>query len=375
MSLSLSARPTTVLALLTALVAGAAVGCGDNWEMGKGPEPTGGCGGVMGTGGAETGGAGTGGAPGSGGAPANFFTVVALPDTQYYAALYPEIFELQVKWILDQREARRIAFVLHEGDIVNQDIAPEWEVASRALHKLDGLVPYVLAAGNHDYLASGGIDDRTGTLINQYFPLAPLAASPGFRGSFAPDRVENTAQFLMMGAMPWLVISLEFGPRDAVLAWADGIVKQYPDMPAMIVTHAYQSWDGTRYDHVAKPSFDQQPYNPWQYSANPPPGGVNDGEEMWRKLIRDNESIRFVINGHTFNPNTGNAAATLTSTHPSGAPVHQIVANYQETALGGAGYLRVMQFCPDEHELRVSTYSPYLDSWKQDAANVFTLPL
>jgi hypothetical protein len=142
----------------------------------------------------------------------------------------------------------------------------------------------------------------------------------------------------------------------------------------MIVTHAYQNWDGTRYDHVAKPTFAEQPYNPWQYAASPPPGGVNDGEEMWTKLIRDNESIRFVINGHTFGPN-GDAAATLTSTHPSGALVHQIVANYQETVLGGGGYLRVMQFCPDEHELRVSTYSPYLDSWKQDPANMFTLPL
>jgi hypothetical protein len=362
------------LTLLTVLVAGATAGCGDDWAAGGPPPPNGSCGGVMGTGGAETGGSGTGGMGTGGGAPANSWTVVALPDTQYYAALYPYIFEAQVKWILDQREARRIAFVLHEGDIVNSDMSPEWEVASRAMHKLDGVVPYVLAAGNHDYLASGGIDDRTGTLINQYFPLAPLAASPGFRGSFAPDRIENTAQFLMVGDVPWLVISLEFGPRDAVLAWADGIVKQYPDMPAMIVTHAYQNWDGERYDHVAKPTFAEQPYNPWQYSATPPPGGVNDGEEMWRKLIRDNESIRLVINGHTFGPN-GDAAATLTSTHPSGAVVHQIVANYQQTVLGGSGYLRVMQFCPDEHELRVSTYSPYLDSWKQDPANNFTLPL
>lgn len=356
------------------LMGAVAAGCGDDSQAMSPPPVPPGCGGAFGSGGADNP-MGTGGAPGTGGATGNSFTVIALPDTQYYALAYPQVFEAQVKWILEQRMARRIAFVVHEGDIVNDDVAAQWENASQSLHKLDGIVPYVLAQGNHDYKAMGGINDRAATMINQYFPLAPVAASPGFRGSFEPDRIENTAQFLLMGDMPWLVISLEFGPRDAVLAWADGILKQYGDMPAMIVTHAYQNWDGKRYDHVAYPTFSDQPYNPWQYATNPLPGSVNDGEEMWTKLIRDNENVRFVVNGHTFGP-TGEAAATLTSTHPSGAAVHQIVANYQETApFGGGGYLRLMEFCPDQHELRVSTYSPYLDFWKQDPANQFTLPL
>lgn len=355
---------------LVVLVALAAAGCGDNWEAQPGPGPTPGCGGVFGSGGDGSGGAGG----AAGGVVAGGFTVIALPDTQYYSASYPNIFEAQVQWILDQREARRIAFVLHEGDIVDTDVPAQWENASRSLHRLDGLVPYVVAPGNHDYASMGGIADRSGTLINQYFPLGPLAASPGFRGSFEADRVENTAQFLMMGDMPWLVIALEFGPRDAVLAWADGVLKQYPDMPAMVVTHAYQNWDGTRYDHVAKPNVSEQPYNPHQYAANPPPGAVNDGQEMWTKLIYQNENVRFVINGHTFGP-FGEAAATLTSSHPAGATVHQIVANYQQTEWGGAGYLRVMEFCPAERQLRVSTYSPFLQRWKQDPSNEFTLPL
>ena len=168
------------------------------------------------------------------------------------------------------------------------------------------------------------------------------------------------------------MISLEFGPRDAAVAWADGVLKAHPDVPAMVVTHAYLYWDGTRYDHVAHPT--DQAFGPYSYATNPAPGSVNDGEEMWKKVIRENENVEFVVSGHVFN-SSGEAAARLTSTHPSGRVVHQIVANYQETAYGGGGYLRLMEFHPDAGEIRVSTYSPYLNSWKRDDANQFTLDL
>lgn len=330
-----------------------------------------GVGGLGGELGGTGGGGGMGGGGGLGALPRNYFTVIALPDTQYYSSTYPEIFEAQMRWIIDQRVNRRIAFVLHEGDIVDSDVPPQWENASRSLHKLDGIVPYVLTQGNHDYL-SGGIADRS-TLINDYFTTADLAKNPGFLSSFEPNHVENTAQFLMMGDMAWLVISVEFGPRDTVLTWADSVLKAHPDVPAMVVTHAYLYWDGTRYDHVARPG---QRYSPYLYAVNPPPGSVNDGEDMWKKLIENNDNVRFVISGHVFNDATGDAAATLTSTHPAtGRSVHQIVANYQQTTYGGAGYLRLMEFCPDMGELRVSTYSPFLDRWKRDVANEFTLPL
>ncbi len=372
-----SGSPLLAVIATSAAIVVIVAGCGDNLsarddDAGGAP----GCGGLIGGGGdgvGGTGGFGIGGESGrgGGGAAGNFFTVIALPDTQYYSSTYPDVFAAQMRWIIEQKASLRIAFVLHEGDIVDSDVSGQWETAAANLHKLDGIVPYVLAQGNHDYLVMGGVGDRS-TLINQYFSLAALAAEPGFLGSFEPDRIENTARILKMGDMPWLVVSLEFGPRDAVLTWADGVLKAHAGTKAMVVTHAYQYWDGTRYDHVTRP---EQLYNPHAYAAAPPPGSVNDGEEMWTKLISANENVEFVFNGHIFHPTTGEAAATLTSTHPSGRSVHQIVANYQQAAYGGGGYLRLMEFCPDTNELRVSTYSPFLNLWKRDAANQFTLPL
>jgi len=301
------------------------------------------------------------------------FTVVALPDTQYYAEAHRDIFEAQVRWILDNRRQQKIAFVLHEGDIVNVDTEKQWEVAATALHKLDGIVPYALAAGNHDYL-SYGIDDR-GTLINKYFPVSGFASAPWWLGTFEPERVENNAQLLRLNEQDWLVLSLEFGPRDTALSWAASVLEAYPQTPAILVTHAYLYVDGTRYDHLTRNDQLWNPYSYWFKGGSPPPGTCNDGEEMWQKLISSHENVRFVISGHVFNLDTGEAAAVLSTTRPSGTVVHQIVANYQESGGQATGYLRIMAFDETARMLKVSTYSPSMNRWKRDPANEFTLPL
>src|SRR5262249_46504815 len=156
----------------------------------------------------------------------------------------------------------------------------------------------------------------------------------------------------------WLILSLEFGARDAVLAWADGIAKRHAELPAIVVTHAYLDSEGTRYDHIAHPD---QLWNPHRYLADAHPGDVNDGEEIWRKLVARNDNIRFVVCGHDLVDGVGR----LTSVRRDGTRVHQLLANYQTTeALGGEGYLRLMRFFPAEQRVVVQTYSPYADRFK-----------
>ena len=180
---------------------------------------------------------------------------MVLPDTQIYAANPPltQYFDAQTAWIVAEHANGNIAFVLHEGDIVDDDVDMQWTRAYHSLHMLDGVVPYVLSAGNHDYCCGGWPTDRSGTMINGYFPVATFQTSPSFKGTFEPDHIENSAHLFDVpgGAGQWLVIALEWGPRDTVLAWADGVAKQYADTPAMVVTHAYLYDDDTRYDWAA----------------------------------------------------------------------------------------------------------------------------
>jgi hypothetical protein len=297
-------------------------------------------------------------------------TVVVLPDTQYYASTYPSIFTAQTRWIAEQRTARHIEAVLHVGDVVDTYNSPsQWTVANASMRILDGLLPYVLVPGNHD------TDPNRDGLMNSYFAPATM---PWITGTMVPGRIDNNYALVDIGPRQWLVLGLEFGPRDAVLTWADSILKTYPDRPAIVVTHAYLYHDGNRYDLAVSGSDTAQlNYQYWipQYYGYTASQGINDGEQIWQKLIVPNPNVRLVFSGH----DTG--AARLTSTRPDGSRVHQMLSDYQwlyagtAADLGGSGYLRTLEFDYDNKEIRVRTYSPYLDLSLTDDANQFTVSL
>ena len=66
-----------------------------------------------------------------------------------------------------------------------------------------------------------------------------------------------------------------------------------------------------------------------------------------------------VLNGHALGDGTG----YLVSTTDAGTPCHQMLSNYQMNHLGGGGYLRLLQFLPDGHTVRVQSYSPLYDRY------------
>ena len=49
------------------------------------------------------------------------------------------------------KDRYNIKYVLQLGDVVNNDVAIQWTNAQAALTMLDGVVPYAIAPGNHDF--------------------------------------------------------------------------------------------------------------------------------------------------------------------------------------------------------------------------------
>ena len=70
-----------------------------------------------------------------------------------------------------------------------------------------------------------------------------------------------------------MILTLEFGPRDAVLAWADSVLRQHLATPAIVVTHAYLESDDRRYDHDT-PELD---WNPHRYVDTSAPAASTTG--------------------------------------------------------------------------------------------------
>jgi hypothetical protein len=295
---------------------------------------------------------------------ANARALVVLPDTQFYACAYGEIFERQTHWVAEQREEYGIGLVLHTGDIVDSDVDEQWQLAADSFKALAGSVPFLVTTGNHDLSANRS------TLFPRYFKSSELDMFDLEADSFDPDQPDNSYAVVRLAERDWLVLGLEFGPRDRTVAWAAQVLSEHAQLPAILFTHAYLYSDGTRYDRARNP---HQPYHPDDY-AQTPEQGINDGEDLWNKLVVPHENVRLVLSGHVI----PDGVARSSVRRASGALVHQLLANFQHCDLcpcaeveGGGGYLRLLEF--GEDAIHVSTYSPHYDRWLLDDENEFDL--
>ena len=291
------------------------------------------------------------------------FMLAVLPDTQVYSLLYPGIYTAQTAWIAANIQNRRIPYVLHLGDIVDTNTPTEWQRAAESMRLLEGLVPYALATGNHDYGPAGNAINRD-TLLNQYFSYERTAAWPTFGGAFEVGKLDNTYHLFTAGGRDYIIISLEWGPRDPVVAWADQVMAQHPTRFGILITHAYLNNDDRRYDINIQPT---QAFIPQSYGT---PGPVNDGEMLWQKLVRKHPFV-MVLNGHVLGDGTG----YLASVTDRGNTCHQMLSNYQFRQLGGEGYMRLLEFLEDGKQVRVYTYSPLYDSFMVEPDQSYSITL
>jgi hypothetical protein len=299
------------------------------------------------------------------------WTLAVLPDTQIYAEAYPQHFDAQTRWLVENADSHNIRFVLHEGDVTNQNTPEHWDNARKSMALLDGKLPYAVAPGNHDYGPGGNAADRESCFNeSKYFgPGSPYAIQPTLGGRFEGAKADNTWHTFDAGGQRWLVIALEFAPRNEVVAWADKVVADHPELPVILVTHAYMYSDDTIYDWAAKGAG--QSWNPHAYGVAKQPGEtVNDGQQLWDKLVSKHKNFRLVFNGHVLNDGTGYRSTA----GAAGNPVHQMLANYQFKTEGGQGDLRLLEFKKDG-DIIVRTYSPVLDRHDRAEDQEFTIRL
>jgi hypothetical protein len=293
---------------------------------------------------------------------ADEFTIVALPDTQFYSSSFPEIFRAQTQWIADHAQDQHIQMVLGLGDIVDNGSDPtQWQNADSAVRLMDGHVPYLMAIGNHDYQDSQPAARGAGVQnFNTFFGPQRYSAASWYRGSFPAGSNENFYGVINVGGRDYLLLVLEFDPRDSTLAWADGILKANQDKEAIIVTHSFTFNDNTRLsrcDSNSATSFGV--------------GQDNDGEDMWWKLVRKYANVRMVLSGHV---TTGDGTGRRVDLGANGNLVNQMLSDYQIDSQGGGGYLRLLRISPSLNRVKVMTYSPYSKSFLTDDHNQFTIP-
>lgn len=276
------------------------------------------------------------------------FSVVVLPDTQYYAEKFPATYVAQTQWIRDNVEEENIKFVMHLGDLVQDynDSEEQWRVADRAHRLLDGIVPYSVLPGNHDL---GRVDQqltRETRLYNTYFGPRRFADCSWYGGHWGETNDNNFCTF-EAGGMKFLVVSLEYAPRDEVLAWARGVTKEHPEHRVLVATHCYMRPSG----RDSKTGGDLG----------------NSGEGVWEKFVRRSGNVFLVSSGHVL------GVARQTSINDAGRRVHETLVDYQGLPNGGNGWLRILRFVPDQNTIEVRGYSPLLDETMNNDGHTFTL--
>jgi hypothetical protein len=301
------------------------------------------------------------------------WTIVVLPDTQRYV-LNDEnhaIFMQMTQWIKENKKARNIKMVLHVGDITDNNTPEEWAKAKASMSVLNGQVPYIMCIGNHDLVTNGFMIDRT-TLMNTYFHVEDNPLNKEIFGDSYGIGLENAYYLFNAGGRDYMVLSLEFGPRQEVIDWANRMVAGHPVSSIILITHDFMD-ERSRVDtgtvSRTTPTTDYSP-SLFPIGKN---GDAHCGEETWEELVSKHPNFEFVFSGHQLDAD-GDKIATghRSDTREKGYTVHQTLFNAQESHKGGEGWLRLVEFRPDG-TVQHKTYSPYKNEWKRTEEYEFSV--
>jgi len=266
------------------------------------------------------------------------FTIVVLPDTQYYSESYPEVFDNQTQWIVDNIESMNIVFVSHLGDLVDDpDVIEQWENANNSMSKLDDKVPWSVLLGNHD-----GIGPNDNNFVT-YFGSNRFSDNIWYGGGYQNVGRSNY-QLFSAGGSDYLLLNIQYDPNDDVLLWANGVIDQYPLRRVIVSTHDYIDWGGL--------------FSGWRSSI---------GQRIYEKLVSGHANqIFLVLCGHVDRVDSR-------TQNLNGFTLYELVFDYQDQPNGGNGWLKILEFSPSQDKIFVKTFSPYLNQFNHNTRSEFTL--
>ena len=331
------------------------------------------------------------------------WSVIMVPDLQNYVkwGRNKPIMDLMMAWIEENLDTLNVKMVIGVGDLVENDekitndydgdqtTLAQWKSVSEAFGKLDGKVPYIAATGNHDYSI-----DRQGNRTSHYSDffhtdknhLNHKTLVQNTRNEQGKPTLENSALELKgLNGKDYLFMTVEDGPRDTVLTWARNVaaLPQYKNHRVVLATHEYLNAKDERTTAGVSWLF-WEPYNinnEIQKSQRIVLKNSNNGKGIWEKLVQPSANIELVLCGHI------SGEGYRTDKNSAGKPVHQVLFDAQDMGgghrdgNGGDGWLRILEFFPDNKTVRVRTFSPLFGAspttrqfaWKKDVRNDYKI--
>jgi len=255
------------------------------------------------------------------------YTLIYVPDTQITANYVPSYIPKMFKWMVDNKDAMNLQFVMGLGDIIDgahfANYINQWETMAAAYKSLSNAGIYWSAiTGNHDYdnNSLGALTVRDADDYNNYFGYNSTTLNDKIRDSviarFSTNNAtagtaiakgdssnndmlnviyEYTATTNGGTQVKYLVVALEFGPSPETLAWATSVISQpqYANHRVLFNTHSLIYADGYFGDGTAET-------NPVKTYWTGLSGNnvATDGDYMWENFISRNPNMFLTASGH-----------------------------------------------------------------------------
>jgi len=265
---------------------------------------------------------------------ADKFTLMVIPDSQIMTQDAPSIYTNEITWIKNNVSNLNIKFVSHVGDVVNVSNNTQYTNAKNAMNQMNGVVPYAIAAGNHDM----GSDNFA--KFNSYFPTSMFSGNSWWGGSYDSKNLATYQKFSAYG-VDFIILHFAYNPSSAMLTWADGILKNNPNRKAIISTHNYLNTDGSR---------------------------SSTGNTIWNSIVKNNANVFMVVCGHNHDANR------RVDNNNFGKPVHQLLADYQGDN-PQHGTVRYYTFDFTSKKINAYTYSTSTNHYRTESKNQFSLDI
>jgi hypothetical protein len=317
------------------------------------------------------------------------FSIVHYTDTQYISegaveqetpeerAVWESAYAGVVDWIKANKDARKISYVAHTGDIIEnnirkpadeatrQQVVGEFEVSSKQQRVLDDAnIPNGVIAGNHDN--QSGTEDGPDAIYNKYYgPGRYQTVSQGWQhakygGPWKEGDNQNHYDLFSAGGLDFVVVGLSYGVTREEAEWADSVFKKFPNRNGILLSH----------DYLVP-------------STNPDGRGAGfsapDGSMLYKTVVEKNANVFLILAGHEHGVGTN----VKPKVGQVGNGVVELLADYQFytvsadrlglTEVGGynpadqlqfgASFFRLLQFNVKRAELSVDTYSPLLNDF------------
>ena len=180
--------------------------------------------------------------------------------------------------------------VLQLGDIVNVMSSPrQWDDSTSLLRVPRRKDPLRRGGGQPRRAGPGSRRPAVQKDPGPYNTFINSFRDYRLDGRYAAGDNRNGYRLLTAGDVELMVLNLDFGSPDAVLAWAGQVVDAHPSRHVVVVTHDYL---GT--DNLWRGATDRDdPTLP--HNHNP---SLNDGVDVWNEFVRLHPNVQFVLNGH-----------------------------------------------------------------------------